>query len=176
MDREKTLTKIQAEDNTEGTLSPEVIETGTVDEPLPETGELEQEFLRDQDAIADEQALNPEMLAKLQASRRSATDILASLQKQLFILEPRHKWVIIRKIFREETATDTGVRIQAQDRSSLGEVVSVGPEISDIRMGDQVTFSNFAMEVQDCEELTGERDLFQVRDEEVYAVLRAKPR
>lgn len=147
-------------------------EAGEVE--LPVAGELEEEFLRDQDAIAAEQELDPETLAALAAVRRSSADILASLQKQLYEFVPRHKWAIIRKLSRDESQTDTGLTIRAQQRSSRGEIVAVSEEIHDLAVGDIIAFSNFAMEVEDSEELCGEKDLFMVRDEEIYAKLRPK--
>jgi co-chaperonin GroES (HSP10) len=117
--------------------------------------------------------ISPETLAALEAARRSSTEILASLAKQLYDIEPLGKWAVVRKKLRAEMQA-AGITFAAQERSSVGEVVAVNDFLKPLNVGDLVVFSNFAMEVKDCEELLGEKDLYMVRQEEIYA--RLKPR
>jgi co-chaperonin GroES (HSP10) len=76
---------------------------------------------------------------------------------------------MLRRLHEGEKTTDAGIIIQeSQKRSTLGEVVSVGAKVEGLAVGDQVIFTNFAMDV---EALGAEFAL--VREEEVYAVLEA---
>lgn len=86
---------------------------------------------------------------------------------------PLQKWVLIRKVFREERTTDAGLVLKAGERSQRGIVVAA-PEEVPLDAGDLVIFTNFPIELDDIEELTGEKNLMLVRYEEIYA--RVTPR
>ena len=98
-------------------------------------------------------------------------------------IRPREKWVLIRKLIRGEEVSDGGVikPAEADERSQRGEVVGLsncagrdrmGLEIPwDIKVGDQVIFSNFAMDVPAIEEVTGEKNIFLVQADEVFGVV-----
>ena len=97
-------------------------------------------------------------------------------------IRPREKWVLIRKLIRGEEVTDGGVILpgEADERSQRGIVVALsncagrdreGHAIPwDIKEGDLVVFSNFAMDVPAIEELTGEKNVFLVQADEVFGV------
>jgi co-chaperonin GroES (HSP10) len=76
---------------------------------------------------------------------------------------------MLRRLQEGEKTTDAGIIIaESQKRSTLGEVVSIGSKVEDLNVGDQVIFTNFAMDV---EALGAEFAL--VREEEVYGVVEA---
>lgn len=88
---------------------------------------------------------------------------------QKFIVEPRKGWVVIRKIFREEKI-QSGIVTPAGSRSQRGEVVAAG-EDTRLKTGDIVIYTNYPIDVaEDLEELTGEKNLDLVREEEIYAL------
>lgn len=89
-----------------------------------------------------------------------------------FRIEPLNQWVLIRRHSAGEKKTEAGVVIpEGQARSSRGEVVAAAPGLAVIP-GDEVIFTNFPIELEDLEEVTGDRLLNLVRMEEIYAVLR----
>jgi len=89
-------------------------------------------------------------------------------------IEPRNKWVLIRKITQEEMKTADGVVVPGEGsplfnaRSQRGIVVAT-PDGVGLSKGDVVIYTNFPLEIPDIEELTGERNLHLVLEEEVYA-------
>lgn len=87
-------------------------------------------------------------------------------------LRPRNEWVVIRKVDPKDRISSGGVVItEGQAKSSLGEVVSFSAKVTDLERGDLVIFTNFAQALAELEDATGEKNLFLVREEEVYAVL-----
>jgi co-chaperonin GroES (HSP10) len=103
---------------------------------------------------------------------KSTTDV----SERKFKLLPRHKWVLIRQVQKEEVRTEAGVVIPAadfflmkgEDKSQRGVVVAPGPE-SDLKEGDLVIFTAFPMEIEGLKDLTGDELVKLVRDEEVYS-------
>jgi co-chaperonin GroES (HSP10) len=103
-------------------------------------------------------------------------------RKQEWEIIPRHEWVLIRKLTKEEMKTEGGVVIPGADfflnagtdKSQRGQVVAAG-EKTGLKPGDLVIFTNYALKFEDLEELTGDKSLHLVREEEVYAVVRQKP-
>lgn len=92
------------------------------------------------------------------------------VDRPYYDLKARGLWVLIRMIAKEERVTAGGLIVSAgQAKTRHGEIVDCSPTITDLKPGDVVIFTNFVNEVDDVEELTGRRDLFLVRDEEVYA-------
>jgi len=99
-----------------------------------------------------------------------------------YAIRPRERWVVIRRFIRGEAVTD-GVLVlpeEKENRSQRGEVValsscagrtSTGQEIPwDIKVGDTVIFSNFAMDIPAVEELTGEDNLALLQADEIFGV------
>lgn len=90
-------------------------------------------------------------------------------------IRPRNQWVLIKKIEREEMQTGDGIILPGGGRSQRGCVVAVAKmpwwkRNLDLNVGDIVVYTNFPIELEDLEELTGEKNLHLVREEEVYAV------
>lgn len=105
-----------------------------------------------------------EVLADAPAPQSTEVD------RPYYDLKARGLWVLIRMIAKEERVTAGGLIISAgQAKTRHGEVIDRSPAIKDLEPGDIVIFTNFVNEVEDVEELTGRRDLYLVRDEEVYA-------
>src|ERR1700746_523492 len=106
-----------------------------------------------------------------------AEELLKSLPK--FRIAPINGWVLLKKIIREETKTQGGVMLAAEQRSSKGVVIAVaetderGNKIP-LAPGDLVIFTNFPISLEDLDSLTQEKNLFLVRYEEVYARLIAE--
>jgi co-chaperonin GroES (HSP10) len=127
--------------------------------------------------IVEQEVSQDDSSFEARMQRKTRDEILAALNETLYDMIPMWgQWVIVKKKFREETKTEGGVVIKGQERSSLGEIVWSGDLEDKLKPGDTVVFSNFAMECKDTEELTGMRDLFLVRKEEIYAKLRARPK
>lgn len=90
-------------------------------------------------------------------------------------VRPRNQWVLIKKIEREEMQTGDGIILPGGGRSQRGRVVAVAKSPwwkrgLGLNAGDIVVYTNFPIELEDLEELTGEKNLHLVREEEVYAV------
>jgi co-chaperonin GroES (HSP10) len=97
-------------------------------------------------------------------------------RQKRYRIRPRHEWVVVRKEVQGERITADGVVVpeREQMRSFRGVVVDVSDGIVDLKAGDRVIYSAYPMEMEDdIVELTGDRNLFMVRDEEVYATLEA---
>lgn len=102
-------------------------------------------------------------------------------RKEKWEILPRHEWVLIRQHREQEKLSDGGVVQPGEDfflmdkgkpKSQRGVVVAVSSKVTDIAPGDFVIFTNFPIDLEDIEELTGDGDLKLVRDEEVYACVR----
>jgi hypothetical protein len=99
----------------------------------------------------------------------------AVAKKQLYDAVPRHKWVLVRKLTPEEIRTEAGVIVdKSQQRSLMAEVLDFGEAVVGLVKGDKVLISAFGMELEDMEEVTGDRSLSLLRDEEVYVILRPR--
>jgi co-chaperonin GroES (HSP10) len=94
-------------------------------------------------------------------------------------VQPRNQWVLIKKLEREEMRTEDGLILPGGGRSQRGRVVSVAKRSwfkrlfsgdFGLQAGDIVVYTNFPIELEDLEELTGESNLHLVREEEIYAV------
>jgi co-chaperonin GroES (HSP10) len=99
-------------------------------------------------------------------------------RKEKWEIVPRHEWVLIRQNRSEEEKTEGGIVKPGEDfflmdkgkpKSQRGAVVAVSEKITDLQAGDFVIFTNFPIDLEDIEELTGDPELKLVRDEEVYA-------
>lgn len=100
-------------------------------------------------------------------------------QKQKYQIFPRHKWVLVRKHVRAEVKQGD-VMLPGEGtpgfeiRSQRGTVV-MAPEGTGLMEGDLVLYTNFPMDIPDIEDLTGEKNLQLVLDEEIYAGFRICP-
>lgn len=95
---------------------------------------------------------------------------------QLFDIEPRGSWVLVRKFIKSESKkgdlTLPGEGTPGfEARSQRGTVVRA-PEKTGLMEGDLVLYTNFPMDIPDIEDLTGERNVHLVLDEEIYARFR----
>jgi co-chaperonin GroES (HSP10) len=107
---------------------------------------------------------NQELLA-----RRRETIRLSEMRRRR--VRPINDWVLIRKIEVKDKQSDAGVVItESQARSSTGVVIAAAPGLI-VKEGDEVIFTNFPIELEDLEEVTGDKKLNLVRMEEIYAVL-----
>jgi co-chaperonin GroES (HSP10) len=95
-------------------------------------------------------------------------------------LAPRNQWVIVRKVEAKDRITRTNIVItEGQARSSLGEVVSVARtpwwmfwrKVRNLAVGDLVIFTNFGIKLEELEDVTGDKTLYLVREEEIYSRL-----
>jgi co-chaperonin GroES (HSP10) len=96
--------------------------------------------------------------------------------KVKYKIHPRHEWVLIRQLKKEEERTEHGVikpgadffLMDSDDKSQRGQVVEAS-EKTGLKPGEYVIFTNYPIEIGGLNQLLGEDDLFLVRDEEVYA-------
>jgi co-chaperonin GroES (HSP10) len=98
-------------------------------------------------------------------------------KKKKRAVHPRHGWVIVKKLSLETVVTDAGVFVdRSQAKTYQAEVIEASDVIrngetvpSDLLPGDLVIITAFSQTFEDLEEITGDKDLLMVRDEEVYA-------
>jgi co-chaperonin GroES (HSP10) len=111
-----------------------------------------------------------------------ATKALDALKQRDFgqwVIEPRGDWVLIQKIEKEDTKTGGNVILPGGGKSNRGIVVAA-PEKdtkdrpTKLETGDAVIFTNFPQFLEDLEDLTGQKNLYLVRVEEIYAKLHRK--
>lgn len=96
--------------------------------------------------------------------------------KKKYAVHPRHGWVIVRKLSLDQITTDAGLIVdRSQAKTYQAEIVEASDVVrngkivaSDLKVGERVLVTAFSMTFEDLEELTGEKDLLMVRDEEVY--------
>jgi co-chaperonin GroES (HSP10) len=97
---------------------------------------------------------------------------LALKPKRLYGLKPRAEWVLVRKLTLDEEVTEAGIILNKEQLKLLkGEVVAFGSKVKGLKVGQEVVYSAFSMAIGDIEELTGDRNLVMVRDEEIYCGL-----
>jgi hypothetical protein len=94
--------------------------------------------------------------------------VIPVAQVTQYLIEPRNNWVVIRKIEIQETQTEAGVVLVGGGRSQRGEVVAAAPSTG-LAPGDIVIYTNFPMDIPDVEDMTGEKNLHLVLEEEIYA-------
>ena len=106
----------------------------------------------------------------------------ALLKKPLYKIRPRSvtkgttNWLLIKKYTApEQVIVGEGGKVEVvitegMGRSQRGTVWAIAPAITDVMVGDMVIYTNYTMEIEDIEDLTGEKDLQLILDEEVYAV------
>jgi len=91
-------------------------------------------------------------------------------KKLRYRIRPRNGWVLVRKLTLDEEITEGGVIVDRSTARSLrAEVVEV-PPVSTLSVGQIVIVTAYGMEVEDLEDMTGEKKLMLLRDEEIYTV------
>lgn len=124
--------------------------------------------------LRTEEIEKPDWIARAeQAAKETEVVPIATIRRKA--LRPVNGWVLIRKILAKDKITDEGVVLtEAQKRSSLGEVVAVASGLP-LEVGQQVIYTNFPIELEDIEELTGEKHLHLCRWEEIYSIVENLP-
>lgn len=82
---------------------------------------------------------------------------------------PRHGWVLVRKITQDVEKVGDVFIDKSQRQSLVGEVVEVSDKPSNLAPGDRVILTAFSMDIPELEDMTGEKNLVMVRDEEIYS-------
>ena len=89
-------------------------------------------------------------------------------------LIPRNEWVLIRKTSLDEEVSDAGI-ILNRDNVKLhqGVIVEAGAIARErgLSIGLRVMYTAFGMDLDDIELLTGDENLFLIREEEVYSAI-----
>jgi hypothetical protein len=89
-------------------------------------------------------------------------------------LIPRHEWCLIRKTSLDEEHTEAGLILnREQVKLHQGVIVALGRRAQEagLEVGMKVLYSAFGMDLDDVELLTGDPNLFQIREEEVYDII-----
>lgn len=87
------------------------------------------------------------------------------------IARPLNDRVIVRRAPAKEMEHGMHLPQQAQERPSRGEVLSIGPKVSQVEVGEVVIFGKFAGTDLDPEEFDDEKGLVIMREEEIVAKL-----
>ena len=95
--------------------------------------------------------------------------VLELPKKKKYHIRPRHGWVLVRKITQDVEKVGDVFIDKSQRQSLVGEVMEVSEKVTDLKAGDRVIISAFTMEIPELEELTGQKDLVMLRDEEIYS-------
>lgn len=90
-----------------------------------------------------------------------------------YALHPRRGWVLVKKLTPDDVIMEGGVLVDKTTARSLrAEVIEAADRAdgspSDLSSGDVVLITAFGLEMEDLEEMTGEKGLLLLRDEEVY--------
>jgi co-chaperonin GroES (HSP10) len=110
--------------------------------------------------------------AELLAKRREGVRLSELVRRRI---RPVNDWVLIRKAeVQDKIAGENILLPESQARSSTGIVVAAAPGLL-VKEGDEVIFTNFPIELEDLEEVTGDKKLNLVRMEEIYAILEPIP-
>jgi len=86
-------------------------------------------------------------------------------------IRPLNKWVLIRKRVRPEHKNAEGIVIpeEKEEQSSFGRVVASA--VKHIQPGEYVLFTAYPATIESIEEITGDRTLYLVQADEVYAAV-----
>jgi hypothetical protein len=94
-------------------------------------------------------------------------------KKTRYSIHPRNGWVLIRMIPLQDELHGDVLVDKSQARTLRAEVVEASTKHdgspTDLQPGDIVIVSAFPLEIEDLEEMTGERNLVMLRDEEIYS-------
>lgn len=105
------------------------------------------------------------------AQNEAEETLLPSPPRVKHVLRARGKWVVIKPVGTVEQISVGGIVLPNNSAGvQKGIVVSVDEAIvEDLKPGMLVVFSNFPQDLDQIEELTGDRTLLLIREEEIYA-------
>lgn len=89
-------------------------------------------------------------------------------------ITPRGKQILVKQDDEKARISEHGLATPSsveQERKAIGIVVSVGPDIKDVKKGDRVIFGAFAGEKIKLQESTKEVDYVLLFDEDVLAFI-----
>ena len=84
---------------------------------------------------------------------------------------PRKKWIYVTQDAEESRITEGGLSTPdnvEQERKSVGTVVAVGNEVTDLKPGDRIVFGAFAGEKSKIEK--EDLEILLVHDDDVIAI------
>ena len=93
------------------------------------------------------------------------------------IIRPRGKNILVKPDPEQNRTSDHGITIPTnveQDKKAIGEVIAVGPEITDIKPGDKIIYGVYSGEVIKITENGEETEYVLLLDEWVLAFLEEK--
>lgn len=89
-------------------------------------------------------------------------------------IRPRAKQILVRPDAEESRESEHGILTPSnieQEQKAIGEVLAVGPEIKDIKVGDRVIYGAYAGEKIKLRESSKEVDYLLLFDEDVLAFI-----
>ncbi len=89
-------------------------------------------------------------------------------------IQPRGKYILVQQEEEPSRVLDSGLVIPSnmeQEKKAFGSVISMGPEIKDVKKGDRVIFGLFAGEHIQMREKGKEVEYILLHDEDVIAFL-----
>lgn len=91
------------------------------------------------------------------------------------IIKPRGKNILVKPDPEQARISDYGITIPTnveQDKKAIGEVIAVGPEITDIKPGDKIIYGVYSGEVVKIIENGEEIEYVLLLDEWVLAFIK----
>jgi co-chaperonin GroES (HSP10) len=123
-------------------------------------------------ALEEREAISKD-LDRIDEVLRETGDLKPILPRVKHVLRPRGRWVVIRPLMNkgEDQRSAGGIVLPSSNAGAQkGTIVAVDSSVvTDLTPGMVVVFSNFPQDLDAVEDLTGDRDLLLLRDEEVYA-------
>ena len=89
-------------------------------------------------------------------------------------ITPRHKQILIKPDEKKSYVSENGITAgQAEEKEvkSIGEVIAIGYEISDVHIGDRVIYGTFAGDFIKVGESEDDYDFVIVHDDDVLAII-----
>jgi len=89
-------------------------------------------------------------------------------------IRPRAKQILVRPDGEDSRESKHGILTPTnveQEQKAIGEVIAVGPEIKDIKVGDRVVYGAYAGEKVKLRESTKEVDYVLLFDEDILAFI-----
>lgn len=89
-------------------------------------------------------------------------------------IRPRAKQVLVKPDPEESRESEHGILTPTnveQEQKSIGEVIAVGPEIKDIKVGDRVVYGAYAGEKVKLRDSSKDVDYVLLFDEDVLAFI-----
>lgn len=100
---------------------------------------------------------------------------MSKTKTKVITIKPRNQWVLV-KVEEKQDRTESGLYIPdsvEKEQKSIGAVIDVGPEVTDLKKGERVLFGKFAGESIQLEtsEKKDQIDLILLLQEDILAVL-----